>query len=66
MTNIRYHGKVYLSKGSGRLFTVTPNGNVLYKHPVHGPFAWTPSRVWTPEDIKFNIQIKWLVEVNEK
>ncbi len=67
MTNIRYHGKVYLSKGSGRLFTVTPNGNVLYKHPVYGPFVWTPaSKHWTPESLAFHAKSGYLVEVNEK
>lgn len=66
MINIHYHGKVYRSKGSGRLYTVTPNGNVLYKYPVHGPFVWTPIQVWTPEGLTFHAKSGYLVEVNEK
>lgn len=66
MTNTQYHGKVYRSKESGRLFTKTPNGNVLYKHPVYEPTNWTASKVWTPEDIDYNVRIGFLVEVNEK
>lgn len=65
MTNIQYHGKVYRSKESGRLFTKTPNGNVLYKHPVCEPTSWTASKVWAPEDIDYNVRIGFLVEVNE-
>ncbi|UAT28114.1 hypothetical protein [Aeromonas phage PZL-Ah8] len=65
MTNIQYHGKVYRSKVVGRLFTKTPNGNVLYKHPVFGPFKWSVSDL-DVKTIDHCIKTGHLVEVNEK
>lgn len=51
MTSPKYHGKVYRSKQFGTLFTKTPNGNVLYKHPVVGPFSWAVKFTWSTEQI---------------
>lgn len=62
MTIAQYHGKVYRSKGSGRLFTKTPNGNVLYKHPVYGPYAWEVSDL-DVKTIDYNFEIGYLTEV---
>lgn len=65
MTNIQYHGKVYRFTGNSRLFTKTPNGNVLYKHPVFGPYKWSVSDL----DIKtldHYIKTGRLIEINEK
>lgn len=65
MSIAQYHGKVYRARGSGHLFTKTPNGNVLYKHPVYGPFKWTPaSKPWTPERVDFHASRDYLVEVS--
>lgn len=62
MTNIQYHGKVYRSKGSGRLFTKTPYGNVLYKHPVYEPTNWTASKM-SFEEFNKAINLGYMVKV---
>lgn len=62
MSIAQYHGKVYRSKVSGRLFTKTPNGNVLHKHPVYGPYAWEVCNL-DVKTIDYNIKIGYMVEV---
>lgn len=62
MSTAQYHGKVYRSVRTGTHYTKTPNGNVLYKHPVIGPYAWEVSGL-DVETIDFNIKIGYLVEV---
>ncbi|QOC54734.1 hypothetical protein [Aeromonas phage T7-Ah] len=65
MTDIQYHGKVYQAVNTGSQFTKTPNGNVLYKHPVTGPFKWVVSG-WTPEEIDWAHKCGYLKVVSEK
>lgn len=51
MSIAQYHGKVYRSRRTGTHYTKTPNGNVLYKHPVVGPLQWEVKFTWSTEHI---------------